>query len=172
MQEKGRVSTVKVFSKSKKIIASTGIALLLFAFDQAIKAFVRASIQKNESLEIFPGVLWLTYVENTGVAFGIGKGLSIYLSVFGFLALLGILIVFKKAIIEDTSGLIGICLLIAGAVGNLFDRILMGAVTDFIDLGIWPVFNIADLYITIGILLLLPTFLREAIQKREKEISR
>ena len=97
------------------------------------------------------GIFHITPTYNTGIAFGLFKGYNLYIfsavSVIMSLAILYILIAKRP---KSLCLSLGLSLVMAGAVGNLIDRLAHGHVLDFIDLRIWPVFNIADSAITIG----------------------
>lgn len=128
--------------KSKFLIFS----ILIIILDQISKFYLT---NKNIKLTSF---LYLNYVENTGAAFSIlqnQKLLLILISVIVFLVLIYYFIKLNNNIL-----LIGISFLFGGILGNLIDRIYFGYVRDFIDFKIWPVFNIADSFNTIGAVLL------------------
>lgn len=129
--------------------------------DQAAKALVRARIPLYSSIEIVPGWLNLTHIENTGAAFGLLGGIDLpykaaLLSIVAVAALLGFAVYSTLASPHDRFARVGFALIIAGATGNLMDRLRLGAVTDFVDviLGNWHfwVFNVADSAITIGVI--------------------
>jgi len=96
----------------------------------------------------------VNYVTNTGAAFGFFKGYNL---VFVVVSVLFILLVWK---FYDNKEWIAFCFLLSGVIGNLLDRLCFGFVRDFIDLKVWPVFNLADAYICIGVFLLLVSFWR------------
>ncbi len=128
--------------KSKFLIFS----ILIIILDQISKFYLT---NKNVRLTNF---LYFNYVENTGAAFSIfqnQKFLLILISVVVFLVLIYYFIKLNNNIL-----LIGISFLFGGILGNLIDRIYFGYVRDFIDLKIWPVFNIADSFNTVGAVLL------------------
>lgn len=131
-------------------LRSVAIVTLLVFLDQAAKFSASINLQLNESLPVIKNVLHVTMVHNTGVAFGFFKGM---LLVFIFLS---VVVVFFAALCANrlrsryTYVRLGLLFIIAGTIGNLIDRIRFGYVIDFIDLRIWPVFNIADLAISAG----------------------
>jgi signal peptidase II len=122
----------------------------LVIFDQAAKFFVSANLKLHESLAVIKDVFHITLIHNRGAAFGIFKGM---LPVFIFLSVVTVFLIilcanrFRHTYYHVRTGLL---LILAGAIGNLIDRLRFGYVIDFIDLRIWPVFNIADMTITIG----------------------
>ena len=131
------------------------IGAVTLGTDQLTKHWVTRAFATGESLPLLPPVLQLTYVQNTGAAFGLFKGqqeLFIFLSLFvtGWM-LWEFLVKHPRA----PSVIWGCSLVLGGAVGNLIDRVRFGYVVDFVDLRVWPVFNIADSAITIGAALLL-----------------
>ena len=92
----------------------------------------------------------INYTTNTGAAFGIFQGFNTILIFISFLVILFIILYLKRA-----KQHLPLILILSGIIGNLIDRILLGFVRDFIDIRIWPVFNLADFYITIGALILI-----------------
>jgi signal peptidase II len=133
---------------------------LVFAADQAAKAAVEARLVPGEQIEVL-GPLELTLTRNEGVAFGLAGGAGNGLVVVTLLALAAIGVVFTRNV--DKPGVwIGVGLLAGGALGNLADRVRVGAVTDYVDVASWPAFNLADVAITCGVALVVLAFLRDA----------
>jgi signal peptidase II len=132
-------------------VAAT-IAVVLAA-DQLTKAIVRSAVDEGEHDKLIPG-LHIVHVRNDGVAFGLLGGGGAVLAVLTGVALTVLLVYFalnaRRAWVWLPTGL-----LLGGAIGNLIDRVADGAVTDFIDLPLWPAFNVADMAITFGVLTLL-----------------
>jgi len=123
--------------------------------DQLAKHVVRASLDPTQSIPVIPSVLHLTYVQNTGAAFGIFQG---YTGAFVLVSVGVAAWVFMELLHTRTHpwpSELGLALILSGAIGNLIDRLRFGYVVDFIDLRVWPVFNLADSAITIGVALLL-----------------
>jgi signal peptidase II len=129
------------------------VAVATVAADQAVKALVRSSIDRADAVDLFLGIK-LVNVRNSGIAFGMLSGGGALLVLFAVAALAALLVFFlrhrDRPLVWLPTGL-----LIGGAAGNLIDRTTEGAVTDFIDLPLWPAFNIADVAITFGVLSLL-----------------
>jgi signal peptidase II len=122
---------------------------VVVALDQASKAIVQSSLVPGESIHALPGVE-ITNVHNKGVAFGLAGGAGIVVILLAVAALVLILATFARD--PRRRGLwIPIGLLAGGALGNLADRIRMDSVTDFIDLPLWPAFNLADIAIVAGV---------------------
>jgi signal peptidase II len=134
------------------------------AADQASKALVRTTIDRGESVDLVLGVD-LINVRNRGIAFGLFADGGVVLVIFAVLAL-GALLAFFARHRERPLVWLPTGLLIGGAAGNLIDRTREGAVTDFIDLPLWPAFNLADVAITFGVLTLL--YVLEGPPRRER----
>jgi signal peptidase II len=132
---------------------AAAVALATVAADQAVKAVVRTTIERGEEVELLLGIQ-LVNVRNRGIAFGLFAGGGAVLVIFAVAALAALLIFFARhrdrPLVWLPTGL-----LIGGALGNLLDRTLEGAVTDFVDLPLWPAFNLADVAITLGVISLL-----------------
>ncbi len=131
------------------------LVVVIFLLDQLSKWAVLRWLKPVGSIEM-PGGFWaLTYSENTGGAFSFLRGHNTVFIVCGILISLGL--VYLIATSEDLTTVHGWAfgLLLGGAAGNLLDRIRHSFVVDFIDFKVWPVFNIADSGISVGIALLL-----------------
>jgi signal peptidase II len=133
---------------------------LVLAADQAAKAAVEAHLVPGQYEEVL-GPLELTLSHNRGVAFGLagGAGLGLVLVTVVALAVIGFLFARNP---QRPGMWLAAGLVAGGALGNLVDRIRVGAVTDFIAVGSWPPFNLADVSITLGVLLLIYLYLRDA----------
>ncbi len=132
-------------------------ALLIVAADQLSKVWIRS--YPEEQLISEAGFFRIIHTHNTGAAFGLFQGHSFALSI---VALVGIAVILLYAffiyrrfpILENRLGRLALGLIFGGAVGNLIDRLNLGYVTDFIDIGVWPTFNIADSAVTVGVIIL------------------
>jgi signal peptidase II len=130
------------------------------ALDQAAKALVEANLVPGQQVEVLGSVVGLTLSHNQGVAFGLASGSGVALVVFALLAL-GF-VGFLLARDPTRPGMwVAVGLISGGAIGNLADRIRADAVTDYIAVGSWPPFNLADVAITTGVVLLAFLYLRE-----------
>ena len=129
------------------------VAATTVAADQAVKALVRSTIERGDEVDLFLGIQ-LVNVRNRGIAFGLFSDGGVLLVLFA-IAALGALLVFFARHRDRPLVWLPTGLLIGGATGNLIDRTREGAVTDFMDLPLWPAFNIADVAITFGVLTLL-----------------
>ena len=130
------------------------ISSVLF-LDQLTKFIATRQLYLHESVAVIKGVLHLTLVYNRGAAFGIFKNQILLFIVTSLTAIVFIVLKLHKQHSRKLScQTVSLCLILGGAVGNLIDRIFFGYVIDFIDLRVWPVFNVADSAITIGAVLL------------------
>jgi signal peptidase II len=121
--------------------------------DQITKRLVQSNIAEGDRDGVFPGVE-LVHVRNHGVAFGAFAGGGTIVAVIIGAALVALVVWFMRHSARPLAWL-PTGLLLGGAVGNIFDRIRDGAVTDFVKLPAWPAFNVADVAITFGVLSLL-----------------
>lgn len=115
----------------------------------------------------------LTYIHNPGAAFGLNVGSPLLHTVFSIFAL-GILIYLYRSLTENERLLrLALCLVLGGAVGNIIDRLYLGEVVDFFDFGLgdlrWPIFNFADSFVTVGVLLLALGYSRREKTDANKE---
>ena len=129
------------------------IVLLVLALDQLTKLIVTANLTLQESIPLIKGVFSLTLIHNRGAAFGIFKN---QLHIFIFISLIAVALIYSMLKNNKSGKLysLSLSLILAGALGNLLDRVFLGYVIDFLDFHIWPVFNIADSAITCGTLIL------------------
>jgi len=139
----------------KKIFIISVIILLL---DIVSKRLVVNFIDLNSSINIINNFFSLTYVKNTGVAFSLLEG-YVWLVVIATVVILYMIVKYIKNNVNNKYELIGYGFIIGGAVGNLCDRIIFGYVIDFLDFNIlgydFPIFNLADTFIVIGVILLM-----------------
>jgi signal peptidase II len=137
----------------RSALRAAALAVAVVAADQITKSLVRHNVRIGSSDGIFPGVQ-LVHVHNRGVAFGLFVNGGVLLVIIGVAAVSALLIFFathsRRPLVWLPTGL-----LLGGAAGNLIDRLDQGYVTDFIDLPLWPAFNLADMCITFGVLSLL-----------------
>jgi signal peptidase II len=134
-------------------LRAAAVTAVVIALDQATKALVRSQVALGDRDGVLPGVE-IVHVRNNGVAFNQLAGGGALVTVVVAVALLALLAYFathldKRLVWLPTGMLLG------GALGNIIDRIRDGAVTDFIKLPAWPAFNVADISITFGVIVLL-----------------
>lgn len=135
---------------------AAAVAVVAIALDQASKAIVRGQVTPGEHVDVL-GIFDVVRVANQGIAFGMlddAGSLVLVIAAVAFAVLLGVFL----ASAERPGLWLPIGLLAGGAVGNLIDRIRVGAVTDFIDPPRWPAFNLADVEITAGVVILVSLY--------------
>jgi signal peptidase II len=154
-----------------QIIKYLGFIIGLLLLDQGSKYLITSNMSLSETIPVINNFFHITYVENPGAAFGmlayktplfIGLTFVVVIAMFYYLSKLEFNSVFNK---------ITIGMLIAGAIGNLIDRLRTGMVIDFLDFrGIWPfVFNVADILICVGVALLLFEVIKSAKDENNKD---
>ena len=138
--------------------------LLIVVTDQLSKAWIRTNLPEGQSL-FNTGFLRITHVHNTGAAFGLFPGQSFALAIVALIGIAAILVyalvIHRRLLLPDSMlSKSALGLVLGGTVGNLIDRLRFGYVTDFIDFGYWPAFNVADSAITVGVIIFACALLR------------
>lgn len=145
---------------SKKVYILT---LVIFIIDQISKSIISTYLTLNKSIEVINNFFYLRYINNTGASWGILSNSKILLIILSLLAII-ILIRYMYSFKKTKLNLIGFGFLLGGILGNLSDRILYGYVRDFLDFIIFkydfPVFNIADIFIVLGVIILVISIIR------------
>lgn len=130
------------------------IAGVILLADQLTKAWIVAGFDAGQSVPFIAHLLHLTYIQNTGAAFGLFRGQQALFIACSLAVIVWILWEWRKKQ-WDSLTLWAAAFILGGAVGNLIDRLRLGYVIDFLDLRIWPVFNVGDSAITVGVVLIL-----------------
>ena len=150
------------------------IAALIVALDQWTKWLVRVNIPDGgvwlpESLGWLSPYARIVHWHNTGAAFGMFQNASMVFTVLAFIVIAAIIYYYPHVENSDWSLRLAMSMQLGGAIGNLIDRLTLGRVTDFISIGTFPVFNVADASISVGaVVLLLGVWLTERSEKQEK----
>jgi len=135
------------------------LVLLLFMLDYLSKQYIMNHFTLNQSFEIIKGFFNIRYVRNTGAGFSIFQDQRIFLTTVSLLAVILLSYMLYKENKKNALSIFAYLLLIAGALGNLYERALYGSVTDFLDFIIfgwdYPVFNVADIFVCIGAVILI-----------------
>jgi len=139
------------------ILVSVSIVVL----DQILKFAIANALEPGQSVPVIKNIFHITLVQNTGAAFGILKNQAVLFIAISIIAILLVLYYLPKLGKKDKFAKVSFALILGGAAGNLIDRLRFGYVIDFIDFRIWPVFNVADSALTIGVLLLAIELLRK-----------
>ena len=140
--------------------------VVLISADQFSKFLVVKSISENTNIVLIKDFFNLTYIKNFGAGFSILQNQKIFLISVTFIAIVFVSILLYKSKNSETLNRICYLLIIGGAIGNLIDRLTLGYVIDFLDFYIFgynfPVFNLADSFLTIGCFLLLFSIIKES----------
>jgi signal peptidase II len=151
------------------------LVTLTLVLDRWTKALVQSRFTLNESISVIDGLFNITYVRNTGVAFGIFSSISspaksVLLSLFTAVAAVVVVIYSVRSPVRNRLLQVALGFILGGALGNLYDRISYGYVVDFIEVYFrsyhWPSFNIADSAITTGVVLLAFEIIRNETEGR------
>ena len=141
-----------------------GIAIVVLLLDRLTKWAVASNIALRDSIVVIPGFFHLTRVENPGAAFGLFADSAVQWKIgalvsFSVVALIVVTALLWKNSHSLSTTTIGLSLILGGAMGNLWDRMMSGRVVDFLDFYVgsyhWPAFNVADTAIVIGAILLI-----------------
>lgn len=144
------------------------VAIVVLVVDLWTKSYVQDVFRLGESLPVIPNVFHLTYIINKGAAFGILEHQR-WLLIAIVVILLGLIGYFYKKI----KGMprytqFGLGALVGGAIGNGWDRYYLGGVVDFFDFRVWPIFNVADIGICVGVILVIYYLWKHGESKSEK----
>jgi signal peptidase II len=152
-----------------------GIAALIVGLDQWTKYLVRTLVPFGKSWSPWP---WLepysriVHWQNTGAAFGMFQGFGLVFTVLSFLVAIAILYYYPRVPRSEWALRVAMVMQLGGAVGNLIDRLTQGTVTDFISLGTFAVFNVADASISVGTaILILAVWINERKQKKQDQAN-
>jgi|SRR5690554_5646266 len=126
------------------------IIFVFLSLDQLLKGIVSQNMLPGDSIPIINNIFHFTYVRNTGAGFGILAGKRYLLIIITSLILIGIFI-FRYRNKDSRLLDIALAFITAGALGNLIDRIRLSYVIDYLDFQVWPVFNLADILVNIGV---------------------
>ncbi|MFC1569769.1 signal peptidase II [bacterium] len=155
------------------------IVFILFSVvllaDQITKHLVRETMVLGQSIPVLGDVVRLTYVENPGIAFGIRVSHGWIFTILSILASIGITIYLITQWKESGWIKSSLALILGGAIGNLIDRIAFAKVVDFVDVGFgnvrWPVFNVADSAVVVGMFILFITLYQQEKKHTAEELA-
>ncbi len=147
------------------------VTLIVVILDQLTKQLIKAHFYLTESIMILGDFFRFTYIENPGMAFGLQIAGPLFFTVFSAIACVVIFYFLYRLRTEPLLPRLALALVLGGAIGNLIDRALYGKVIDFLDVGFgttrWPIFNIADIAVTIGMIILISVVLFEKDAQQE-----
>ena len=153
--------------KRKHIVAF----ILILLVDQITKMAVASNMELFESIDVIAGFFAITYVQNTGAAWSLMEGGSMVLFYMITIVALGIMGAYYKSAESDPLSKWGIVLMIGGTLGNFVDRLRLQYVVDFFDFNIFgydfPVFNVADIFLCLGVGVLILSYILEGVKKHE-----
>lgn len=139
------------------------IAIIILILDQITKFVIASSMRIGDSFEVIPGFLNITSHRNNGAAWGILSGKISFFFIITIIILIVLIVFYIKEAKYNLFMQIALSILFAGALGNFIDRLFHGEVVDFIDTYIFgynfPIFNVADSSLTIGVILIIITLL-------------
>jgi len=134
-------------------VAFVCVAVLVFIADRITKNLVSANVPYGTEVPIVDHLVWVTNIHNSGAAFGLAPALALVFLVASIAVSIGLVVYVathrNELAVDAVLGLI-----LGGTVGNGFDRVMYGTVTDFITVHFWPVFNVADSAVSTGVVLL------------------
>jgi signal peptidase II len=162
--------------KVKDYLMLIGVAGVVVALDQWTKWLVRVNIEFGaqwlpESLTWLSPYARLVHWSNSGAAFGMFQNGNLVFTILAFIVICAIIYYYPQVDADDWTLKLAMGLQLAGAAGNLIDRLMVGEVTDFISVGTFPVFNIADASISVGVAVLLLGVLFKEYQEKKKEAA-
>ncbi|MBN2120790.1 MAG: signal peptidase II [Candidatus Omnitrophica bacterium] len=144
---------------------------VFFLLDFGLKTIITAKLAFNTAYPLIGNIVSLRLVHNTGVAFGLLQGKT-NLVIFIGVAFIVVFLFFALREKHTPAKKVFLGMILAGALGNLYDRVFLGYVIDYIDLGWWPVFNLADSFITVGCaFFLVSCFLSDRKKSRDRFIA-
>lgn len=147
------------------------VAISIFILDQLIKWLIRANLANGQAVPLIPGVLELLHIQNPGGAFSILENQTWLFILVAILVIVAVIVIDRRYS-KSTLTAIGLGLLLGGAIGNMTDRMISHTVTDYMYISIihFPIFNLADASIDVGVaLLLISSFRGDAQKSKEKE---
>ncbi|WP_019415283.1 signal peptidase II [Paenisporosarcina sp. TG20] len=150
----------------------TFFTVFFFFIDISTKRFFEHRLSINETIIVIPEWLQWTLIHNTGMSFGLGAGHTTFIIILQVLVI--VLVIYFKWTFKPTSFIekLSFSLIIAGGLGNLYDRFLLGYVIDFISFRWWPaIFNFADIEIRLGMILLMVSIIKRHLNKTSTTIK-
>jgi len=149
------------------------VTILVMISDQGSKLLVERRMTLGQSVSVVGSFFHLTFIRNAGSAFGIFLGGGWFYMISSIVAVILIFYYLRRISAGHVWSKVSLAMILGGALGNLADRLRIGAVTDFLDFGIgrlrWPVFNVADAAVTVGVAIFLLTLLLKKKEDRGKD---
>lgn len=154
------------------------LTFLIILSDQISKYIIRSSFKLYEQVDVIKGFFRIAYIKNNGAVWGFFSGhksplITMLITLLAILALGIVIYLFIKSKTINKTEILALSFIAGGAIGNIIDRILLGYVVDFIEIYIkqysWPIFNIADSFISVGIIILIFSILKNGEKMIKKE---
>ncbi|BAU27512.1 signal peptidase II [Aneurinibacillus soli] len=147
------------------------IALLVVLIDQGTKWLIVKTMTIGESIPLWEGVFNLTSHRNRGAAFGILQNRRVFFIIITIVIIVGIIWYMRKVMRDNKLLALALALILGGAIGNFYDRLLTGEVVDFFDFTLihYPIFNVADSAIVIGVGLFILDVIRDMVVQRQEK---
>lgn len=154
------------------------LTFLIILSDQISKYIIRSSFKLYEQVDVIKGFFRITYTKNNGAVWGFFSGhksplITMLITLLAILALGIVIYLFIKSKTINKTEILALSFIAGGAIGNIIDRISLGYVVDFIEIYIkqysWPIFNIADSFISVGIIILIFSILKNGEKMIKKE---
>ncbi|MFH1287860.1 MAG: signal peptidase II [bacterium] len=127
------------------------LGIILIALDQITKLLVIDKLSPGQTVPIIDGMLYFTHARNPGIAFSLFPNMNKTIIILSIVTIFLLFSIYRKTSSDDLWIKTALIFIASGAIGNLIDRIQYSVVIDFIDFRVWPVFNLADTFIVIGV---------------------
>lgn len=145
------------------------LAIVVVILDQLSKYVVQINMFEGQSIPVLENIFHLTYINNPGAAFGMLPNRITFFIIMSSVVFLGVIWYARTIPKQQRLTRLALGLVLGGAIGNLIDRVRFGAVVDFFDFRVWPVFNIADIAISVAVVVILWEMLRQEKDKSTVE---
>ncbi len=156
---------------TRQWLAMVVVALAAVAADQVTKAIVRSELVLGEAADV-TSFFAVHHVRNTGIAFGLFPGAASPVTILTAIAVVWMIVYFARSGARHPALPIAFGFLLGGALSNLVDRLRQGYVTDFLDPDYWPAFNLGDVFITVGVVILIAVYLVGERWPRQRRVAR
>jgi signal peptidase II len=143
------------------------ISAAVVILDRLTKMLVQNHMTEGMSIPVIPGLMSFTYILNPGAAFGLLEHRRLFFIAMTIAVIVAVFYLRHRIAEEDATVQLGVAFFLGGAAGNLIDRIETGYVIDFFDFHFWPIFNVADIFICVGVGLIVWNIIRDEFRKTQ-----
>ncbi len=172
MNLKGRAFPMKAGNTNMIYIFYSVLSLIFIGLDFVSKSIAKFKLADTYTLPLIKDVFHLTYCENTGAAFSILSGKTLWLTIVPVIMILAIITYVAVKRPKSNVLLLSVSMIVAGGIGNIIDRIRYGYVVDFFDFRLinFAIFNVADIFVCVGVALLgiYIFFIQDSLENKEK----